>query len=57
MRGLPSDSGTRLQQAASYLREDALMTIPVIAAAIITGLIRRKPRISKRGGMRILRYH
>jgi hypothetical protein len=39
------------------LREDALMTIPVIAAAIITGLIRRKPRISKRGGMRILRYH
>ena len=39
MRGLPSDSGTRLQQAASYLREDALMTIPVIAAAIITCIV------------------
>ena len=35
MRGLPPDSGTRLQQAASYLREDALMTIPVIAGLSI----------------------
>ena len=26
-------------------------------AGILTGLIRRKPRISMRGGMRILRYH
>lgn len=44
-------------EANGYTRQATTVRYAMLRCAELTGLIRRKPRISMRGGMRILRYH